>query len=394
MGENNIHKWDIVPLRKLSTIPISNGIFNDPKKVGRGYRLVNVVNLYDEPYINSEKLKLLDASPVELEKFRLAQGDLLFTRSSLNLEGIAHCNMFVSKNADTMFECHTMRVRPNQEIVSPDYLYYFCRSGVAMRYFMRHAQTTTMTTIGQRGIGNLPVHLPPLPEQKAIADILQTWDAGIEKTEALIAAKERQFGWLRYNTIQNAINTTPAHFGDLLTESRVVDKQNDVHKRLTVRLHLKGVDVRDSRGTESEGKTQYYVRRAGQLIYGKQNIFRGSIGIVPKELDGYCSSQDIPAFDIAENVHADWLFWYMSRPAFYEKLEHYSTGTGSKRFHPRELFKLTINVPAFSEQKRIANVLNVAQNEIALLKQTIDAYRIQKRGLMQKLLTGEWRVQS
>ena len=40
------------------------------------------------------------------------------------------------------------------------------------------------------------LHVPPLSEQKAIASLLETWDTAIEKTEALIAAKEKQFKWL------------------------------------------------------------------------------------------------------------------------------------------------------------------------------------------------------
>ena len=277
-------------------------------------------------------------------------------------------------------------------VLDTDFLYYLLSSQLMFRKFNERAAGSSVRNLKIELVNEVEVYLPPLPEQKAIADILQAWDTAIEKTEALIAAKEKQFSWLRSSMIRNAKNTTSVNFRDLLTESRIVDKQNDVQKRLTVRLHLKGVDIRDFRGTESEKATQYYVRKSGQLIYGKQNVFRGSIGIVPKKLDGYSSSQDIPAFDIAESIYADWLFWYMSRPAFYKKLEHFAAGSGSKRFHPKELFKLAISTPPLSEQKRIAHTLNTAKREIDTLKTLADRYRTQKRGLMQKLLTGKWRV--
>ena len=209
----------------------------------------------------------------------------------------------------------------------------------------------------------------------------------------MIDAKERYFGWLRSDIIKSAKNTKPQKFGNFLAESRIPDTISDPKKRLTVRLHLKGVDVREYRGTEKEGSTQYFVRKAGQLIYGKQNIFRGSIGIIAHNLDGYSSSHDIPAFDIAKNVNADWLYWYISRPRFYERLEHFSAGSGSKRLHPKEFFKIYADVPPQEEQKRIAHTLNTAQQEINLLKKLADQYRKQKRGLMQKLLSGEWRIE-
>lgn len=54
-----------------------------------------------------------------------------------------------------------------------------------------------------------------------------------------------------------------------------------------------------------------------------------------------------------------------------------------------------IHVPSSKEeQKNIAHVLNLSKQEISLLKKTLEQYRSQKRGLMQKLLTGEWQVGS
>jgi len=186
---------------------------------------------------------------------------------------------------------------------------------------------------------------------------------------------------------------TKGKFGSFLKESRIPDDVNDPEKRLTVRLHFKGVMTRDYRGTESKDATKYFRRRAGQLIYGKQNIFRGSIGVVPQELDGYSSSQDIPAFDVDQTkVNTRWLLWHMSNPHFYEMLEHYAAGSGSKRLHPSELFKRSISLPDLKEQERVVGILDEAWREIVLLQEGVSAVSTQKRGIMQKLLTGEWRV--
>ncbi|MDW3169264.1 MULTISPECIES: restriction endonuclease subunit S [unclassified Vibrio] len=243
-------------------------------------------------------------------------------------------------------------------------------------------------------LSKLPILVPPLNEQLEIYKLFTTWHNAIEKTEALIAAKEKQFEWLRSHLISSSRTNQTLKFGDFLTESRIPDTTQDPERRLTVRLHLKGVSVRDYRGTESTDATKYFHRKSGQLIYGKQNVFRGSIGIVPSHLDGYSSSQDIPAFDIADNVNSKWLYWYLSRPSFYSWLENFSAGSGSKRLHPKELFKISVDLPTLEDQKRISDSLNLADKEIRLLKKTLEQYRSQKRGLMQKLLTGEWQVTS
>jgi type I restriction enzyme S subunit len=54
--------------------------------------------------------------------------------------------------------------------------------------------------------------------------------------------------------------------------------------------------------------------------------------------------------------------------------------------------KVTVPLPPIDQQKQIAAILTTARQEIHLLKKQAEAYRRQKRGLMQKLLTGEWRV--
>lgn len=314
-------------------------------------------------------------------KYKLKKGDILFARTgaSVGKSYLYHEDDGNLYFAGFLIKFHLLKDNP-----------YFIYAQTQTTKYWEWIQSVSMRS-GQPGINaeefkNLPLVIAPLPEQKAIAKTLQTWDTAIEKTETLIAAKRRQFEWLRSHAIKNTKNSSVKYFGDFLTESRIIDQKNNPRTRITVRLHLKGVEVRQYRGTESKDATDYFTRKAGQLIYGKQNIFRGAIGIVPNELDGYCSSQDIPAFDIAKNVHSDWLFWYMSRPHFYKGLEHFATGSGSKRLHPKELYQKKILIPTLPEQKQIARILNTAHREINLLKKQAQHYRTQKRGLMQKLL--------
>ena len=318
----------------------------------------------------------------QLTKHLIKSGDILFPRRG-DLGRIA-----VAQESNEGWICGTgcLRARLAQNAF-PDFIHQYLQLDYVVKWLKSNALGQTMLNLNTEIIGALPIDLPSYEEQKSIATALQTWDAAIEKTEALIDTKERQFRWLQSNTIENAKNTTDQRFGNFLRESRLPDTINNPEQRLTVRLHLKGVDIREYRGTEQTDATQYFVRKAGQFIYGKQNIFRGAIGIVPNELDGYTSSQDIPAFDIGKNILSDWLYWYVSRPRFYKKLERFAAGSGSRRLHPKEFLRLHASVPSIDEQRRIANVLNAAQQEIILLKKLVDQYRTQKRGLMQNLLT-------
>ena len=167
--------WSKTDLLSLSSNGLMNGAFNDPKLVGTGYKLINVVNLYSEPCIKTTELELLNLPSSDYEKFKAEKYDIFFTRSSLKLEGIAHCNIFLDDREDVIFECHIIRARPDKSKIDPRYLHYFCVSPNARKHFMSYAKTTTMTTIDQNGIGSLNVLLPPLLEQCRIAEVLGVW---------------------------------------------------------------------------------------------------------------------------------------------------------------------------------------------------------------------------
>ena len=284
----------------------------------------------------------------------------------------------------------------NTDLITNKYLFFSLQT----EYFINSACKTTGTKMPRADwnfVQNVPVALPPLSEQKAIASLLEKWDIAIEKIEALIEAKEKRFKWLLKTLIsdqQDNPEWQKVKLGEILQESQELDTTNDPTKRLTVRLHLKGVGVREHRGTESENATYYFKRKAGQLIYGKQNIFRGAIGIIPSHLDGYSSSRDIPAFDVSSRVSVDWLYLFLSRSSFYKSLERLSAGSGSKRLHPMELYKIVILLPPILHQKQVARIFDIAQQEIDLLKQLAEQCRTQKRGLMQKLMTGKWRIRN
>ena len=327
----------------------------------------------------------------EHPNFQLNDGDIVvaMTRPLLGLKlKIARLG---KADVPALLNQRVGRILPSSG-VDKDFIYQTLTTKTVAKQFDADLLGTDPPNLGVQTFKRTKILIPPLPEQKAIADLLSTWDSAIEKTERLIAAKEKRFQWLLDELIGQAKNHKNVTFGSLLKESRIPDDENDPRKRLSVRLHLKGVEVRDYRGTESEGATAYFKRKAGQFIYGKQNVFKGSVGIVPSELDGYSSTQDIPAFDISERVCAEWLLFLFSYPNFYKKLELYASGSGSKRLHPKELFQMRIPLPPIGRQNEIAKVIGAAQKEIDILKSLAEKYKEQKRGLMQKLLTGEWRV--
>lgn len=147
-------------------------------------------------------------------------------------------------------------------------------------------------------------------------------------------------------------NWKKVKLGSLLTESKIASENPDTDKRLRVRLNMLGVEKRP-KTNDKEGATKYYIRKAGQFIYGKQNLHKGAFGIVPEELDGFESSSDIPAFDVDESCYPEWIYYFFKKGNFYLDLEKLAKGVGSKRIQPAQIFNLNIYLPSRHEQKII-----------------------------------------
>ena len=198
---------------------------------------------------------------------------------------------------------------------------------------------------------------------------------------------------LRFPEFQDSAGWDIGEVSDLIAESRTQSSQNDPTRRITVRLHLQGVEHRDYRGTESAVSTNNFHRKAGQFIYGKQNIHKGAFGIIPSHLDGFETSQDLPCFDFKERCYALWLYYHFAREAVYSSLELRMTGTGSKRLNEKSFLSLPIAAPAYPEQQTIASCLTSVDDLIADQARKVAALKTHTKGLMQQLFPQEGETQ-
>ena len=155
-------------------------------------------------------------------------------------------------------------------------------------------------------------------------------------------------------------------------------------KLMTLKLNLEGITLTANRETLKLGATKYYKRHEGQLLYGKQNFFHGSIALIPKEAEGYATSGDVPALDIS-NVNGKYLVDYISRPSYFKAKEALATGTGSKRIHEKTLLNFKITVPSLEEQNAISDFITNYTNLITLHQRKLDHLELMKKGLLQQM---------
>ena len=243
----------------------------------------------------------------------------------------------------------------------------------------------------QGGQGNLSADivkrisfsLPSLAEQKKISHLMQLIDVRIATQNKIIDKLQSLIKGIVDCTIlrkeKNAI------VGDVCSISEQIRAEANIDVIITVRLHGNGV-CKSSAENLQLGATQYYRRRAGQLIYGKQNFHNGAIGIVPISLDNGITSKDIPSFDIDEmKCNSVYLLAQLQSPQYYKPAEALTTGTGSKRLKEETFLKMPIVLPNKREQDNIAVLIHRASMNLDHAKRLLELLSIQKQFLLRQM---------
>jgi type I restriction enzyme S subunit len=219
------------------------------------------------------------------------------------------------------------------------------------------------------------------------------WDTAIHKTEQLLAAKERRFA----NELTRMISRRGhprSHVGSVAEEVSHRNRGGRESRVLSVTNSLGFVlpEEQFERRIASVDLSNYKVIRHGQYAYNPSRFNVGSIARLNAWDDAVLSPMYV-VFRLEEaKVHSDFfLHWLNSREAR-QRIRNSAQGSVRETVSFPEFAALSIPLPEIAVQIKVARYLNALREEIDLLVKSVAALKHQKRGLTQKLLTGEWRL--
>lgn len=398
--EGNFKKFKLI---ELSLNGFSNGAFNDPKKVGHGYRIINVKDMYIEGSINVNTLERVALDEKEFSKNRVKFGDVFFTRSSLVKEGIAYSNINLSKEEDLTYDGHLIKMSPNREICLPNFIYYNFKTFNSRKQFVVRGKTATMTTIGQEDIADVIVPLPSLPEQQKIASFLTSVDERL----TLLAQQKEKLELYKKGVMQQIFaqklrfkdekgNNYPdweeKKLGEIFNSFKGKGLSKD---KITVNGKNKCILYGELYTTYPEviksissftDSTEGEVSKIGDILIPASTTTSGIDLANATALNENCVllGGDITILRGKQKVSNEFYSYYLSNHKKIE-LAKYGQGTTIVHLYFSHFKNMKIDIPCLEEQQKIASFLSAIDVQIEGVSNKIEQTKLFKKGLLQQL---------
>ena len=246
------------------------------------------------------------------------------------------------------------------------------------------------------------VRVPPREEQEGIVDVLATWDTAIERTNQLIATNESHYTYELFRLISQGKHDR-SHVGNFAHE---VSERNrsSAWRRVTlanIATVWKGQQLNKDAMIEDG---TYYVLNGGIGPSGRTTSWNceantitvseggNSCGFVNFNRENFwCGGHCYALRNLYANIDVHYLFHYMKGRQ--NQLMTLRVGSGLPNIQKAGIESFSVVLPDLGRQAAIARYLNALREEITTLGAYVEKLKGQKHGLMQKLLTGQWRVE-
>ncbi len=422
--------WKVAPLEKivLPSAGLRRGPFGSALKkitfVKEGIKVYQQGNVllndfsYGNYFITPEKFE-------ELKNFEIKAGDYLVCCSGTGTVGkMVHVPDNIEKG---IINQALLRIRINDDFILPAFFSLQFQSDLIQLSIVDNTQGGAIPNLVSMAIfRKTPFVLPPIPEQRKIADILSTWDEAIAKTKQLITALQQRkkgliqrllTGEIRFPGFEiskekqeSKIGRLPADWKierlrDLTTlafsnvDKKLEDQENnvrlcnymDVFKNLFITN-----DMPFMVGSANEREIERFLLAKNDVVITKDSETPEEIAeaaVIATDLDnvicGYHLAILRPKVKLIDGM---FLMYLLHEENVHFQFVRMANGITRFGLTTDSIQNALIPLPSLSEQRKIVSVLKSCDDELTLLTKKLEFMKQQKKGLMQRLLTGQVRV--
>ena len=383
--------WDVVKLNEKSSI--QRGRFsprprNDPQFYNGDYPFVQTNDVVNSKGKITTYSQTLNEKGLKVSKL-FPQGTILMTiAANIGFTGILTRDMTCPDSL--------VGIQCKKGLFNEFLNFYFIFNQKRIDYL---AEEAAQKNINLSTLNSFHIPLPPLKEQEKIAQILTTWDEAITKQTELLGAKE-----LIKIALMQKLLSGEVRFGGFTDEwdevrlGEICEYKNGgafeeyiIENGKYLLITLNSIDI--SGKLKVEHKTVNIndnSLKKDDLIMVLSDVAHGDfLGLtdVILENDRYVLNQRMGALKPKKNLNSFFLSKLINLNQRYFK--RHGQGSSQQNLSKGDITKFKIKLPSLPEQQKIAEVLSLADDEINLLKNELEELKLQKKALMQKLLTGE-----
>ncbi|WP_318875108.1 restriction endonuclease subunit S [Sinorhizobium meliloti] len=271
-----------------------------------------------------------------------------------------------------------------------------------------HGFKSTLVHVKKAEIERQPILLPPLPEQRKIAEILSTWDKAIETTEKLLANAEAQKEALMQQLLTGKRRLKGFEGGDWsrrpLAEvtTFIRDGTHGTHARHQTGVPMiSAVNVTDDHLIDLSNapliSSDDYAAIHKRYAISPNDILLtivGTIGrsAIVKTAQKFTAQRSVAIIRASAKIAPTYLASVMASPDFQRQLRKRANVTAQPGVYLGELAKILVPVPTVDEQMAISALLENATKQVFLVRAQVQSLKSAKSALMQQLLSGKRRV--
>jgi len=397
-------EWEIKKIKDVSTY-ITDGTHKTPHYIK--------YNQFAIPFISTENIKpysseydfsryrryIDEISYKELSKRAKAEkGDLLVSKC-----GTIGRTQLIRNNFKIGIFVGLLLIKINNNIINGEYLENLLNSDKFRKIMESKSTGSTRKTLAINIFKNITIPIPPLEEQKRIADILSTVDEKINLIDSEIQLTEKLKNGIMHKLFTEGVGHT--EFKD--TEIGRIPKEWEIIPASKIATYYNGYPFKPSQWekhglpiiriqnlTNSSDIIHYfegtldkrYQIDKGDLLLSwsatlNTYIWKGPIAYLNQHI-----------FKVVPNKIVDKYYLYFSLLMVINKFKGQTHGSTMKHFVKSAISDVLIPIPPLEEQKRIADILSTIDEKLELLNLKKQNLENLKKGLMEDLLTGKVRV--
>jgi type I restriction enzyme S subunit len=369
------------------------------KECGK-YQVIKMSNLFENKLDLCRSQSFLDDLTEQEREYILTKGEIIITLTGTIGKRDYGYSFQLDYEENLLLNQRVAKIKVTK--ADPTYVSYQIKTNRFLNQFFFSARggTGNQANVGIQDLASMKVILPPLPEQKAIANVLSTWDEAIRITENLRAQKEFRRKWLMQNLLmgKKRLKGYEGEWKKERLEKYLVkhdERSTENNQYPVLTSSRRGIFLQSdyyTRDVASEDNTGYNVVPRGYFTYRHMSddlIFKFNINEI---VDKGIVSTLYPVFTI-KDINSYFLLMKLNEGSEFKMHAEEQKQGGSRTYvYFKTLCQLKLYMPSIEEQTAIAQVLQAAEKEINLLKTKVQKLREQKKGLMQVLLTGRVRL--